>query len=196
MTRSTIKRHTIAVDIDDVVAAHIPEFIRYSNEHYGTNLDVDSYSDDWPTLWGIPLDETLERARRFHDDTISGYEKIEDAEPVLKRLAEKYTLYVVTARQSYTIEATHAWINQHFGGVFTETHFVPWGTKGVTKADICKQIGADYLIDDQPRHCNIAAEEGLTALLFGDYQWVNKDEIHADIVMVNDWQAVAGYFNV
>lgn len=196
--RSTIKNRTIAVDIDDVIAAQIPNFIRWSNGKYGTNINNESYTADWPSLWGIPLEEAVARAQKFHNDEVSNFEKVEEAEPVLRRLAEKYRLVIVTARASYNIEATHEWINEHFHGVFDETHFVPiWEPNNtITKADICKQIGADYLIDDQPKHCNIAAEVGIKSLLFGGYEWAKQYQLHDSVEVVNDWQKVAAYFRV
>lgn len=197
MTRATIKGHTIAVDIDDVIAAQIPNFIRHSNQEFGTNITEETYTVDWPTLWGIPLEEAILRARKFHDDEISNFEKVEEAEPVLKRLAENYKLVIVTARAAYNIEATHAWINKHFHGVFSETHFVPiWEPNNtVTKADICRQIGADYLIDDQPIHCNIAAQAGIQPLLFGGYEWAKHHDLHEMVEVVDNWRKVEAYFH-
>lgn len=196
--RNVIKQRTIAVDIDDVLAVQIPEFIKFSNQHYGTQLLEEEYVDNWPSVWGLPLEETLVRARKFHESRLSNFEKFEDALPVLKRLSEKYKLVIVTARQAYNMDATHEWINKHFQDVFQETHFVPiWVPNNtVSKADICQQIGADYLIDDQPKHCNVAAETGIQALLFGDYKWARHHKTHPDVVLVKDWQAVGGYFDV
>lgn len=198
MSRSRIKKPTIAVDIDDVLAVQIPEFIKWSNQNYDTNLVADEYNDDWPTVWGLTLEEALSRARNFHEAKIGTFAKMEDAGPVLKRLSQHYRLVVVTARQAYNIDVTHNWINKHFQNIFEETHFVPiWepGSK-VTKADICRQIGADYLIDDQPKHCNLAAEIGIKPLLFGDYKWAKNCEIHKDVTTVANWHKVAAYFKV
>lgn len=196
--RKMVDRSTIAIDIDDVLAVQIPEFIKFSNQYYGTNLKEDEYNDDWPTVWGLPLEEALVRARRFHEARLSNFEKIEDAQPVLTRLSKKHKLVIVTARQAYNIDATHEWINKHFQNVFDETHFVPiWEPDNkISKADICRQIGANYLIDDQPKHCNLAADVGIKALLFGDYKWAKTLDIHKDVEIVDNWEKVGAYFNV
>ena len=39
----------------------------------------------------------------------------------------------------------------------------------LTKGMLAKEIKADYLIDDQLKHCSAAAELGIPALLFGVY---------------------------
>jgi uncharacterized HAD superfamily protein len=65
----------------------------------------------------------------------------------------------------------------------------------MTKTKILAEIGANYLIDDQPKHCIAAAEAGITALLFGDYKW-NKDiELKTNMVRVKNWQEVTEYFD-
>lgn len=191
-------RQTIGVDIDDVIAAHIPAFIAFSNERLGTNLTVDQYNNDWLTLWNLDYDVMLERAGEFHRETVANYDRIEGADAVLKKLANKYRLVIVTARPKYNIDATHEWVSKYYRGIFDETHFVPIWEPGntITKADICKQIGADYLIDDLPHHCNLAAEVGVKALLFGNYTWSADQTVHPDVVRVANWKAVGEYFNV
>ncbi|MGI9028090.1 MAG: 5' nucleotidase, NT5C type [Candidatus Saccharimonadales bacterium] len=192
------KQQTIGVDIDDVLAAHLPAFVKYSNDTYNTGLTAETYEEYWPNLWNISMDETLKRAREFHELTVASYERIADADSVLANLSKKYRLVIVTARPKYNIEATHEWIGQHFKDVFDDIHFVPiWEPDNkVTKADICKQIGADYLIDDIPRHCNFAAEAGVAALLFGGYTWSRDHLVHDDVVRVNNWHEVGEHFNV
>ena len=64
-----------------------------------------------------------------------------------------------------------------------------------TKADIVKQIGADYLIDDQPKHCFAAAEAGITSLLFGDYRWNRNVKLPEGVVKVRTWHEVLEYFD-
>ena len=191
-------RETLAVDIDDVVAAHIPDFVEYSNRVYGTDLTVDTYTEDWSELWGVPFEEVLRRAKEFHKERLQHFEPIAEADYYLGKLAEKLDLIVVTARPKWNIDATHTWLDTHFKGYFTERHFVPIWEPGntVTKGDICVQVGADYLLDDQPRHCNAAAELGVTALLYGEYQWRRDHKVHDDVIKVDDWQAVAEYFGV
>ncbi len=191
-------RQTIGVDIDDVIAAHIPAFIAYSNKHFGTNLTDDQYNNNWPELWKLDYDVMLKRAGEFHKETISNYERIADADVVLKKLSKKYKLVIITARHQYSIEATHEWIAKHYKGIFDETHFVPIWEPGntITKADICRQIGADYLIDDLPHHCNLAAEVGIKALLFGNYAWSAEQIVHPDVMRVANWKEVGAYFHV
>ncbi|HLA48993.1 MAG TPA: hypothetical protein VJY84_00415, partial [Candidatus Saccharimonadales bacterium] len=63
------------------------------------------------------------------------------------------------------------------------------------KAEVCREIGADYLVDDQPKHCLAAADAGITALLFGDYKWTRVNNLPKNVIKVRNWPAVLEYFN-
>lgn len=189
-------KQKIAIDVDDVLAQHIPAFIEFSNKNYGTSLEIEDYVGHWAELWNIEWAEIEKRAQRFHHEKAHSFEKFTEADEVLFSLKKEYELVVVTARPSYLIPATHKWLDEFYRGIFSETHFVPIWEPGnkLTKADICKQIGADYLIDDLVRHCNVAAEGGVTALLFGNYNRSKSEHTHPDVVPVKDWKSVGEYF--
>jgi len=193
-----MEKPIIAVDIDDTLADHAETFVQWSNEKYGTNLTVEDYQDHWSLMWQIEHDETEARAAAFHESGAHRHFKVKlDSKEVLGRLRERYDLVIVTARRQAVIEDSMLWIREEFGDVFREVRFVPIWDKGntLTKAAICQELGASYLIDDLLRHCSVAAEAGLQALLFGDYRW-NRDEIlPANVTRVKDWGEVERYFD-
>jgi len=111
---------------------------------------------------------------------------------------------VVTSRRREASKDTIDWIKRHFGDVFEEIHFAGiWDNLDgnvleklkLDKTEICKQIGADYLIDDQPKHCIAAADAGIKALLFGDYKWNRNTKLKTGMTRVNNWQEVLEYFD-
>jgi len=63
-------------------------------------------------------------------------------------------LVVVTSRQMDIQDATHAWLERHYPGLFTTVrfghHFAKAGDnrKGATKPEMCAELGAPILIDD------------------------------------------------
>jgi uncharacterized HAD superfamily protein len=191
-----MSRETIGVDADDVIAAHAAAFAEFSNTYYGTNITAEEYDDEWTNIWGeLSYEEIERRAGEFHTpETTMAYARIEEASPVLEELHEDYRLALVTARPKQIVPVTHEWLNIHFNGVFDEVHFVPiWEpTNTVTKADICRQIGATHLLDDAVRHCNPAVEVGINALLFGKQP--RREEIDPRVIVVEDWAAVRNYF--
>jgi 5'(3')-deoxyribonucleotidase len=193
-----MSRKTIAIDLDDVLAEHVEAFIEFSNIYYGTNLTVDEYSDHWVDLWGeIDREEIERRAAEFHThESTIGYKVKKDAKRVLTELGRDNDLYIVTARPRHLIDTSLEWVRTHFDGIFKGVHFVPiWEPDNtVTKADICRQIGATYLIDDLVRHCNIAAEGGITAILFGDYSWNRDQTINPVVIICKTWDDVLTSF--
>ena len=192
-----MKKQIIAVDIDDVLADHVAAFVIFSNANYGTNLGKHNYDDKWSNLWSVERDEIERRALEFHTPaSIMEYELIEEAEAALHELRKFYDLAIVSARPRHVLEATQMWLDKHFGPIFTEVHFVPyWDVENrKSKADICNEIGAEYLIDDIVKHCNVAAEGGITPLLFGDYSWNQDANIDNRVTRVKGWREVLGYF--
>jgi 5'(3')-deoxyribonucleotidase len=200
----TTPRQKIAIDIDDVLADNAAGFVAFSNKMWGTTLRVDDYHEHWQELWDVELEEAKARADTFlHSGSIKTYTHSEDALPVLRRLSIDFDLCIVTSRQLHTRNDTLAWIHQHYKGVFSDEtiHFAGiWDTDvtkrglAVTKADIIQRLAAEYLIDDQFKHCQAVAQIGLKSLLFGNYSWNQVGDMPLNMTRVNNWRAVEEYF--
>lgn len=194
-------RQIIAVDIDDVLSAHAEAFIAYSNTVYGTNLTVNDYHEHWSRLWGVDYEEVEKRVKAYHaSGALSSYKPHIEAEPVLRKLAKNHKLLVVTARKSITAKDTEAWIEKHYSGIFNAVHHAGmWDTVTehsitATKAELCQKLGADYLIDDQLKHCLASAKLGVKAIIFGNYPWNRMVDLPEMVVRCDDWLAVQEYF--
>lgn len=192
----------VAVDIDDVLAANAEGIIKYTNERWGTNLRVEDYHEHWAELWQVDEEEM---ERRTHEFVSSGapkeYRRLNKADEVLRELSKNYKLVITTSRRKVYAADTQEWLDKNLPGIFEEVHFVGiWdqvseGRIKATKGEYAKQIGADYLIDDQLKHCESAAKVGIKALLFGDYTWNRSDKLPANIIRVKNWQEVLEYFD-
>jgi 5'(3')-deoxyribonucleotidase len=194
-------RQKIAIDVDDVLAANAEGFVNFSNERWGTNLTVDDYDEHWGKVWETEAEETEQRALDFHySGVVSGYRPFREAEAVLRYLSTHFQLEIVTSRRMLIEAETLAWIESHFPGIFDAIHFggiwdkVHPGSHTATKTDICKQIGAHYLIDDQVKHCVAAAEKGIAAVLFGDYKWNQLDPLPEGVARCASWADIQTYF--
>lgn len=194
-----MKKPLIAFDLDDVLASHVEAFVAHSNSAYGTSFEIEDYTEHWPSLWGVDDEEVERRAYEFHThENILGFKVKADAQAALKKLGTKYDLCIVTARRQHLLDITRTWVEQHFPDVFIGVHFVPiWEPDNkVTKAEICKQIAADYLVDDLARHCNIAAEGGIKCVMFGDYSWNRNEELLPSVARCVNWQELLQYFDI
>lgn len=196
---------TIAIDIDDVLAANAEGFIEFSNKRWGTRLKPEDFSEHWAEMWGVDHEELLCRRKQVIESKIHmTFRFFDDAKPVLERLARDYKLVTVSSRTMYIAKDTTEWIKNNYGSLFSENHYAKiWDDLEkpveekihLTKTETLREVGADYLIDDQPKHCIAAAEAGIEALLFGNYRWNRDIKLTEKMARVKDWQAVMEYFD-
>lgn len=200
---SSMSKQTIAVDIDDVLAAYAQDWVSFSNKNWGTNLSVADYHEHWAKVWGVDEENWKTRASYYFENAdVSNLAHDQDAKSVLELLSVRYHIVVVTSRVDKFKKDSINWINRHYNGIFREIHFAGlWDELDVnthlnTKAELVSQIGADFLIDDQLKHCISAAEAGVTSLLFGDYPWnQTTKKLPTGVTRVNNWDEVLGFFN-
>lgn len=197
-----MSRQTIAVDIDDVLAAEAEYVIKYSNQHWGHNLKLDDYHEHWSQMWGVDHDEAERRASVLHrSGAVSRYRLLDEAKQVLHELAGRYRLVILTSRRAIIEVETIEWLEANFGGIFAEIRLTGFYDAGratnhwLTKGGLAKEMGCDYLIDDQPKHCFSAAEAGIRAVLFGDYGFSRQLELPPRVTRCKDWAAVRKYFD-
>jgi 5'(3')-deoxyribonucleotidase len=116
----------------------------------------------------------------------------------LLRLQTTFDLVVVTSRQHVIQTPTLEWIERHFPGVFSDVHFGNhFALEGSSrpKSEICRAIGAQVLIDDNPRYAEECAAAGIQVLLYDwdlSYPWSKTPEgpTHERIARVTSWQEV------
>ena len=192
----------IAVDIDDVLAANAEGFVEFSNKRWGTNLTVEDYDEHWGRVWQVNQKEWEKRNEDYVNlGVMRTYRHFNEAKPILKKLGARYKLVVVTSRRIQQKKDTLDWIDRYFKDIFDDIHFtgiwdkIQHSANNVTKTELIKRLGADYLIDDQPKHCITAAEAGITALVFGDYTWNHNIELKPRMIRAKNWQEVLEYFD-
>lgn len=199
-----MKKPVIAVDIDDVLAIENEAVRLYANENYGYShtpedyLAPGEYWGYWETVQGL---DKAEGKRRYEAYLASGIkarlEVMDGALAALTHLKRTYDLIIVTSREAHLVEITEQWLTKHFPEVFTDIAFVALWTGNVkgSKADVCMQLNAQFLIDDNPQHLELARACGIKGLLFGQYGWSIGREIAPEIVKVDSWHQVREYFD-
>lgn len=195
-------KQVIAVDIDDVLAAEAEFVVTYSNKQWGHELTLEDYQENWGAMWGVDIAEVERRAAELHQPGIqAAYRLMDGAVDALQRLSKRYKLVILTSRRQIQKDETLTWLNDVFGGVFEEVHFTGfWDTISatshlLTKGELASQIGADYLIDDQAKHCVAAASVGIQSILFGDYAHGRHLKLPAAVTRCRDWLEVLDYFD-
>lgn len=199
------QKKTIAIDIDDVLAVFATQFVKYSNDKWGTQLVTSDYTEHWSQMWQIDTAETNKRATEWYASghTASLPPNLE-ARKILEILSKKYDLVITTSRHNTLRPETEQWVAINYPGIFKSINFAGiWDDHKTshdelikaTKAQLCKSIGASYLIDDQPKHCVAAAEAGIQSLLFGFYPWNKEIKLKESMCRVANWGEVKEYFD-
>jgi uncharacterized HAD superfamily protein len=202
-----MSRQTIAIDIDDVLSASAEAFAEFSNKQWGMKLTAEQVTEDFAKTWGVTHEEAVPMIEEFlSSDVHHGYRSFKDALPVLRELKSRFKLIVITSRRRRLKPTTDAWIERHFPSTFDEIHYAGIFDDSSpenahhrlkqTKADLCRELKVDYLIDDQPKHCLATIELGMYALLFGDYAW-NRDPqaTSSKLIVVRSWHEVKEFFD-
>jgi 5'(3')-deoxyribonucleotidase len=193
----------IAVDIDDVLSALNENIMHFMNRKYGYSHTLADYYIEapywnyWAGIWGVTPAETDKRVEDYiQSGELFNQQLLPGALKTLKALKKEYEFVVITSRDDIYTDATHKWLDEHFEDIFHHVRFIASRKNGhkITKAQVCREIGASYLIDDNAEHCNLAAKAGVQALLFGEYGWNKNAKLHKNTLRTKNWQEVLEYF--
>lgn len=192
-------KQIIAVDADDTIFDENTAVRLFMNDTYGFTHTAEDYLMEgpfmgyWEHIWNTTPEETNDMYEKFVVSTYKhNLEPIEGALRVLQKLKKSYDLVVVTARDHRGVSMTHESLALHYPDIFSDVHFVPlWGSsKKATKAMICNEIGASYLVDDSPKHCELAVAAGVQAILFGSYGWNRFQDVPSGVTRCKTWDDV------
>ncbi|GLJ16620.1 hypothetical protein SUGI_0285170 [Cryptomeria japonica] len=191
----------VAVDVDEVLGSFLSSLNAFLAEKYLVNYDLSEYYVyDFMKIWNCTQAEANHRVHAFFESKHfnNGILPITGAYQSLSRLSSYCKLVVVTSRQHVIREPSLEWIAKHFKGIFSEVHFGNhFALEGIArpKSEICKSLGVELLIDDNPRYAVECAKEGIEVLLFDldySYPWSKTPEgpSHPLITRVCNWQEV------
>ncbi len=192
---STSKK-VIAVDADEVLAEFMEHFLMFHNLRYETQFtksEITSFR--FEEVFKIEERDVLSRIGEFYEDKV-----IHEIKPVKGALAginelldRGYNLEIITARPPYYKKITIDWVEKHFPKKFKQIHFAfnPFNknSERLTKAQICKQIGAKVLIDDNLVNALDCAENGITVYLM-DAPWNKTEDLPGNVVRVGSWKEI------
>ena len=138
------RRLRIAIDMDEVMADSLAEYLRRYNAAYGTSLTASDmrghHLEDYVPSEHRAATEAMLDASFFEDLAV-----LPDCQDVVRELMERYEVFVASAAMDvpYSFDAKYRWLRRHFPFI-PPTHIVFCGDKTV--------VDADYLIDDRARH--------------------------------------------
>ena len=189
-------KEVLALDIDDVLYPCSTRICEYHNEFYGTLLSPSDFNVvNLHVTFGCSPEEERIRMEIFeHQGHTEIGEPLKGSVEAVRLLGESYDLVVVTSRPITTKIPTLKWLNIHFPNAFKEVRIC--GNHHGSSADFvpkpiaCKQLGAVAIVDDQLRHTLACAEEGIQAILFGNYGWNQEAIVHPGVRRASGWHEV------
>ena len=194
----------VAIDMDDVLADSVTFWHAEINRRTGASIPLEAYKQPadfngyYERVWqqhGIGESFTFADIDSHMVQDQSGIKGYAQSLEVLTLLAERYELCIVTARNNDQEAATKRWLESFYPGLFKVVRFAsdPQRKMVISKGEICKELGASWLVDDNPDNCESALEYGVKAVLFGEYGWHHKKPY--GMPHCKDWPAVLEYFN-
>lgn len=201
-----MKQLVIAIDCDDVLTDTLPQVVEDYNKMYGTRLGLDHmYRDVSEVAEAFGVSSGQEAIQRLHviyrkKGYYEALKPIDGAIEAVKELAKKHELHVVTGRQSFLESATRYTLDTYFPNMFQSVEHTNYYKDDTekdaihrSKAEVCRQIGADILIDDHITHCVDVLEAGVErVVLFGNYPWNTQDVLVAGMTRCANWKEVLG----
>jgi hypothetical protein len=193
----------IAVDIDNVLAKTAETFAEYSNRTWATAITPSDFGEDFTRVWGVSYEVALLRLNQIYSAGVfADIPAMEAALAVLQHLRRQYRLVIVTSRRKSIAGLTREWVNTSFPGCFEDIYFSgiydgdlnDLSLLRMTKGEVLQNIGAAYLIDDEPKHCFAADSVGVKSLLF-QMRASGIDQLPATITPVGGWEEVKRYFD-
>lgn len=189
-------KEVIAVDADEILAAFLEHFLIFHNSRYKTNLvKEDVLTFKLEDLFGIQEKEVLRRMDEYYEEEhVFGIETVPGSIEGVSTLLERgYELQIITARPPIYKQITVEWVEKHFPKKFNQIHFAfnPFNknSERLTKAQICKQIGAKVLIDDNLVNALDCAANGITVYLM-DAPWNKHTDLPENIIRVKSWDEI------
>uniref|UniRef100_A0A1D1Z3X4 Putative 5'(3')-deoxyribonucleotidase n=1 Tax=Anthurium amnicola TaxID=1678845 RepID=A0A1D1Z3X4_9ARAE len=201
LNHSMANKLVVAVDVDEVLGSFLSALNKFIADHYSANHSVSEfYVYEFFKIWNCSRAEADIRVHEFFKTVYfkKGIQPIPGAQRVLHRLSTFCNLSIVTSRQNIIKHHTMEWIEEHYPGLFQEIHFgnhFALDGKSRPKSEICRSLGAQVLIDDNPRYAIECAEVGINVLLFdfdNSYPWSKcaTAASHPLVTKVHNWDEV------
>ena len=189
----------IAIDIDDVVADSIARVREWANQKTGKKLETHHYHTDdeywkyYDSIWlrhGIADQLVFEDYMTELDQDQSEIKTNANAQAAILKLREKYDLVFITSRPPSMKESTRRWLDENIdASIPLYLSLNPLANQSAkSKGELCIELGAGLLIDDNIDNCQSALDNGVDAILFGNFGW-NKNAPET-MIRCYDWAAV------
>lgn len=189
-----MKKLTIGVDIDNVIADSTPSYIAKFNEVFGTSVVIDNVTDFYHLEKNTKID--LERVVNFIETTVHTHEfqlsiqPYQDPIGIIKEWGKRgHIIHYITARPTSIKKSTIKWLKKH-GFILsgTKVHLQDYKVykRDVEfKKDVVEKLEIDIMIEDNR---DIAKAMDIPVFLI-DKPW-NQGALSQNIHRVYGWSEI------
>jgi len=177
----------IGVDMDEVLVELLDSFLEFYNLRFDKSFKKEDFkSYEFKDTLGETQEEIVKLVEEY--DYRDGIRLVEGALESVRELSKEHELLVLTARHPMFKEKTERYLEKNFKGFFSDVLYTGevFQKYGVRKADLCKKLGLDYIIEDNGVFSLECAEKGTCVFLL-DKPWNQNNGEHEKIVRVNNW---------
>lgn len=189
------RKKIIALDCDDVLIDLNEGLHPFHNKHFGTNVtpeDLNTYNL-WE-IWHCAQEDVVERVFRFYDsDEFMDLVPVAGAVEGVAELKEKYGLIIVSTRPPFLLERTRRSVEKHFPDCFDEICLTDFTARKLKKSQVCLELGADTLVDDNFGNVKDSVEHGIRSILFRrrwNISYSDSQLKNLGIIPAKNWEEV------
>jgi uncharacterized HAD superfamily protein len=179
----------IAIDIDEVVVEWVRGYFEFVRKRGVKKVDYeDIFCFDLCRVLGIDKKWSYDLADEFYlTKEFENISLVDGAKEGVGFLDRKHDIYFITARPRHVFKKTRGFVFSNFGvlGHKVISSGDVFLGQGMTKDEICKRYGFDFIIEDNERYSLRYAKEGVKVLLL-DKPW-NRGVEHENICRCMDW---------
>jgi|GEM_PF-2567465 len=185
----------IAVDFDEVLFLTVSEMIDWYENLYGFRPDYKDFKnyrfhEAFKTTQDVATVRYIDFANSLHSQNILPLPRALDT--LNKRKNQGDTVFIASSSQVEVVDSKRQRIDTHYPGIFKDfhaaNHYSLLNGPVCTKADICRKIGAEVMIDDLPKQLLECVGVVKYPILLGDYPW-NRGEFPG-LIRAANWQEI------
>lgn len=187
----------IGVDLDEILSDTLTTLLEFYNNLYKTSFKKeDFYTYSYWEIWGGTREDSINLINKYYETNnptdIKTIKRSFEAVSKLKELGHE--LHIITGRSESFKERTETWLNKHYPNIFSSINYANTFNADENekfKSDICKNIGVEIFIEDDPYHIQKCSDAGIK-VLFIDYPW-NKNKEFKNATRVYSWDEIVKY---
>lgn len=184
----------IGVDLDDTVFEFMKSFLKIFEERYRKKISFEEViSYDLSFLTGLETDKIVELIKNIGNEN---FVLCEGAKESILELSENNKIFFITSRvfRDGTLESLKkTFPKMNFDLIFSHNPYVKTGKK--TKSEICRNLGINFMIEDDLIHSEKCAKEGVKTLLL-EKPWNQSYEDNENIIRVTGWPEIVEKINI